>query len=419
MSVDQVLQTIQGAAYGADRTLHVDSDAEFRRTLTVGQIIKGRVLQHYEGSRYLVDFSGQRRVVDSRMMLLEGAALSGRVTSLADKVVLQRVIDSDVQSFTKRDGNIALKADSGFAQIEQWLVMSGIEISTAERTVMLKILRESRNRTLTLLASMLVIKTRLKFYESSVIFAEKALTEERLKVPDEILERAIVVFEMCEYKTTLPDKVIPLLTAYLQAALISQWKVDLDSIRKDDLKALRSTSTDALKSEDPQDKVEDTPVHEQAKDRGQDAVFPAPTWLMNTQVDGTVAHRIATLPLWVGGRLTEFDVALFSQQEHSKANQSSSRYQKVMLALETETLGSVNVVAHLINDHLKLSITSMDKNAAAVLSQYSNDLQKQLNGASWVVDEISYQEYSGSKGESPIMTVAEHIISKDSFSRMI
>ena len=42
---------------------------ELPSALSLGQIVKARVLKHYEGARYLVSLEGRERVVDSSVPL--------------------------------------------------------------------------------------------------------------------------------------------------------------------------------------------------------------------------------------------------------------------------------------------------------------------------------------------------------------
>src|SRR5207237_7591634 len=50
-----------------------------------------RVLRRYEGSRYLVDFDGHQKVVDSAVPLRTDEVIHGRVIGLTERVELQRV----------------------------------------------------------------------------------------------------------------------------------------------------------------------------------------------------------------------------------------------------------------------------------------------------------------------------------------
>src|SRR3954452_22379567 len=82
----------QASALNSSNALLVKSDVDFAAKLTLGQIIKGRVLRAYEGGRYLMDFYGQQKVVDSAVPLRAGDVIHGRVVGLGEHVELQRVL---------------------------------------------------------------------------------------------------------------------------------------------------------------------------------------------------------------------------------------------------------------------------------------------------------------------------------------
>src|SRR3954462_14554697 len=81
----------QASALNSSNALLFKADVDFAAKLTLGQIIKGRVLRAYEGGRYLMDFYGQQKVVDSAMPLRVGDVIHGRVVGLGEHVELQRV----------------------------------------------------------------------------------------------------------------------------------------------------------------------------------------------------------------------------------------------------------------------------------------------------------------------------------------
>ena len=71
MKVDSPF-ALGGRAAGGAQLLLLQGDADFAARLTLGQIIKGRVLRAYDQQRYAVEFDGQRRTVDSAVPLTVG-----------------------------------------------------------------------------------------------------------------------------------------------------------------------------------------------------------------------------------------------------------------------------------------------------------------------------------------------------------
>ena len=76
MSVDKVTEAIQQAVSRFDKALSIKSDSAFSKSLNLGQVLKGKVLRHYEGSHYVVSFNGQEKVVDSAIPLKTGESVT-------------------------------------------------------------------------------------------------------------------------------------------------------------------------------------------------------------------------------------------------------------------------------------------------------------------------------------------------------
>jgi len=67
------------------------ADDNWAAKLTLGQIIKGKVLRSYGDGRYGVHFGDQQRIVDSGIPLTVGDQLRGRVVGLAERVTIERL----------------------------------------------------------------------------------------------------------------------------------------------------------------------------------------------------------------------------------------------------------------------------------------------------------------------------------------
>jgi len=91
MNIQGVSPFPLGAQKDAAGNLSIPGGDDFASKLQLGQIIKGRVLRHYEGTLYGVEFNGREKVVDSGVPLQTEEILHGKVVGLGDKVELQRV----------------------------------------------------------------------------------------------------------------------------------------------------------------------------------------------------------------------------------------------------------------------------------------------------------------------------------------
>lgn len=76
------------------------------KTITAGQILKGRVLRVYSEKKYGVDFSGQERVVDSVVPLSKGDTLIGKVIGIYEHTVSMKIVttqSSDTSNLNRID----------------------------------------------------------------------------------------------------------------------------------------------------------------------------------------------------------------------------------------------------------------------------------------------------------------------------
>jgi hypothetical protein len=122
--------------------------------------------------------------------------------------------------------------------------------------------------------------------------------------------------------------------------------------------------------------------------------------------------------MWIDGKVVEFDVAIFSQRERTGKGLSDTKYQKIVLSLETVNLGRVNVTANVVNSHLKINIAGENEEKVTELAGHSGELHERLSSFDWIVDEIKYQQHSEDIN-SPVNVVAEHVIRQDSLSRLM
>ena len=124
---------------------------ELPGALSLGQIVKARVLKHYDGSRYLVSLEGRERVVDSSVPLNTGELVRGRVIAVGDRIELQPLPES---SPAPQDPVAAQPADelaSAFAQF-------GLKLDDAARAVVMKSLRGAADPQATVLAAITLAK---------------------------------------------------------------------------------------------------------------------------------------------------------------------------------------------------------------------------------------------------------------------
>ncbi|MFL6566009.1 MAG: hypothetical protein ACJ8G5_13830, partial [Burkholderiales bacterium] len=264
---------------------------ELPSALSLGQIVKARVLKHYEGGRYLVSLEGRERVVDSSVPLSTGDLVRGRVVALGDRIELQPLppaVGEDTFQ-TPLQG----KLDEPVDQLSATFAQFGLQLDEATRGVVLRSLKGAADPQATVLAAMTLAKLGLP-QQPELIDALQAL-----------LRRRPAASPAAEgSKDALPLTPGPQLVAQLQEAL----RATLAPAHQDP--APGATVPSPLSSENARDQQG---FDSRGGSSGSGFNGDLGQRVMNTQTGGAVSHRVGTLPLILGGRRVEVDVALFDQ----------------------------------------------------------------------------------------------------------
>ncbi|MFL6570755.1 MAG: hypothetical protein ACJ8G4_03290, partial [Burkholderiales bacterium] len=293
---------------------------ELPSALSLGQIVKARVLKHYEGGRYLVSLEGRERVVDSSVPLSTGDLVRGRVVALGDRIELQPLppaVGEDTFQ-TPLQG----KVDEPVDQLSATFAQFGLQLDEATRAVVLRSLKGAADPQATVLAAMTLAKLGLP-QQPELIDALQAL-----------LRRRPAASPAAEgSKDALPLTPGPQLVAQLQEAL----RATLAPAHQEPAPA--ATLSLPLSSENLGDQ-------QSFDSRGGSSGEQLGQRVLNTQTGGAVSHRVGTLPLILGGRLVEVDVALF-EQGGRQSRQGEPRLRHLVFLLDTASLGGVEVSARL------------------------------------------------------------------------
>lgn len=418
MSIQNISAGLTPLTQSTGSRLYLPGAGEFADKLTVGQVIKGRVLRHYEGNRYLVGFDGNERVVDSGVPLKTGELLHGRVLAVGERVELQRILPPErdhtalvPEPWAGRDAHLPDKAGRS-TQVDELLARYRAQLNPADQSQLMKAARAVPDATAMALAGMMLHK--LGF----------PLTPELLSVAYATLSRAGLqagaTATLTELAVTSPQG------TEQQAAAIG----GLAEALKD---AMDAASRQRLTQPDAQQSAGDAPsyvhanqtgatmqsgAHAGAGDFSQGSGGDLGYRLLNAQNGSTVSHRIGTLPLLLGGQLIEVDVAMFEQ--HRDAEQKpAARHRQLVFSLNTEALGAVEVAARVVGEHIRIRVLAQDSSISAILSSYATSLRSALEVGGWTVDEIVYETKTAGDQSGAVRSVVEHVISQDTLNRVI
>jgi hypothetical protein len=389
---------------------------EFAGNLNLGQILKGKVLRQYDGSRYLVNFDGQERVVDSALPLRTGELLHGRVIAIGDRVEMQRVYSDDETAVAAQTNDTAglpsFTLNPRDAQLQTLIDRYQVRFSEADRAVLLRAARSVDDATAMAQAGVFLNKLGINQSDEllQMLYARlKGTTAETQAFNDWLA--------MPQLETTSATQ-----AAGLQGSTIRQLADIIGRAAGTPSEHHDENPTDAAPSaplqqiDDPNKAVQGVGFRPDRDDG--DASNRLAHWVLNAQTGGSVMHRLGTLPLLLGGRLIEVDVAMFEQRRDA-VQKTQAQHRQLVFTLQTEHLGRVEVVARVVGDRVRVSVATDDEKNTAVAASHVQALKTSLAEAGWMTDEVSYETRTVDERTGAVSSVIEHVISLDSMNRLV
>jgi hypothetical protein len=407
MKVDGILDALQKSLGQAGGGLSFKADSPFAASVRLGDVISGKVLRHYEGNRYGVSFGGQERIVDSAIPLSTNEMLYGKVIGLDDKVHLRRV-------FPDQPGNAepAPEVARGSANGELGAILGRyrIEPSPGDVKMLAGLVRSGAPPELTALAASVLGKLGIP------------LSPELARAMLRVLRNGLH-----------GDRDLQIVAAAPELRTGSDPAVQSEGDAVTALSALLSELLPETRDEGPESPVGESPAAGQQGEEPAQAVAGfgdgraesrerqeerLAEYVLNAQIGGTVAHRLASFPIWFGGRLVEVNVALFSQNS-AEAPPEGIRHRKLVISLDTESLGHIDVSAYIAAQRVRLEVVTETESGAAAMAGHLPDLKRILGERGWVLDEADYLTLPRQEGNHAVRAVVRHHLAHDSLSRLM
>jgi hypothetical protein len=363
--------------------------------VTLGQFIKARVLRQYEGGRYLVALHGQERVVDSAVPLRTGEILHGRVVAIGDRIELERV-DTDTQPSAPAlqppaDAAAPPTTDGVQASFDRYRAT----LDPAGREVLQRALRGAQQPDSMLLAGVTLSKFGLPQHPVLLEALYRALNAAPAATPPLAARdpgAASSAPAAGQIREALQQKFSDQPAPIVLAERGGEQQIDNGE---------SGTSAEQFSQNDPGA-----------------AAARLGRWMLNAQTGGAMAHRLGSVPLLVGGRLLEVEVALFEQSARG-ARPGDARHRRVVFVLETEHLGRVEVAAQLADSRVRIRVETQRTESTQFLARHADELKSALTGLGWSVDEIVYGTLPVDGGSVAVYAVVEHVIAQDSLNRLV
>jgi hypothetical protein len=360
----------------------------------------------------MVDFSGFERVVDSAIPLRTDEILYGRVVAVGDRVELQRLHAESVNSRSRSESRAEKHTDPIPAGVTTPIAELGRQWLAEDVIAVERLAGQAANPSTMLLGASALAKIGLPFSSELVEAVYALLSGGAVGGIFPLRPDAIVIETMGAGTRTRAASRDPAAVAAFAQLLRAEFELSREVLIQ--APALEGATGDAAGTVGRR-RTDSDQSGEGGGALGGEGLSGA---LFNVQVEGSVSHAVATLPFIVDGRLVELDVALF-QQEKNADHGGALPHGRVVIALNTDHLGRVQIVATLVGDHVHLNLTSDDGGAAEYMAGNAPALRAQVQADGWVVDGIRYGVDEPGNPSAVLRTVLEHVVSGDSFSRLI
>lgn len=388
-----------------DRTASFPGGDGWAAKLTLGQIIKGKVLRSYGDGRYGVDFGGQQRIVDSGVPLSIGDQLRGRVVGLAERVTIERLPERGDAS-TPGDGRpqIATTLQDGDS-VPDAAQRLQIRLGTRDADMIAGVAKKLSDSELAIRAGLFVAKLGLPVSADLV----RALYER--------------ISPTARSAGTSPSQLAPILEVMREAGSAADANAvnTLAQCLADDCNPDGGEKgTQEAPADGPREPVAASipgfasganagdagagGFSDADEDRRLSALLAG---VLNVQTGASLQHRFRTLPVVIGGRLLEFDLALF---DHAPRDNDGVHSRRLRFSLTTEH-GPVDVDCSAIDSHVHIAFTSPRSRLLDALEEHAGELAEGLRQHGWMVEGTDYR---CAEAASPARAIVDHVLAQDS-----
>jgi hypothetical protein len=371
---------------------------DWLKTISLGQIIKGKVLKVYDGNRYGVMMGGQERVVDSTIAFHVGQQLSTKVMDIqGDKVSLK---------LTERSsGNETFPAKPE-QTTAQTLVDSLIRefnlqrLTTAQQQSIDGIAKSFKQDRFAIKLALYLAKNGLPVSEPLIRNLMKSAAE---PVRLAVLETPVDYADLSRHSAEMPLLYQAIAEAFGGASMHPE---------NENETAPESRTQDGVRDQNVTGGYTLASMFQQRESGFDDESEQTPFMkLLNIDTEGAIAHSFDVLSLIINDRLLEFDVAFFDQA-HTQTGATSSK--QIVFELETGA-GKVGVVAKLVNNRLSLAFNAEQSALLEALQQQKETFSETLTEAGWVLEQAHYASHT-TQG-SAMAAVIDHVLAQGSMER--
>lgn len=371
---------------------------DWLKSISLGQIIKGKVLKVYDTNRYGVMMGGQERIVDSTISFQVGQQLSAKVMDIHDNKVSLKLIERSANRDVIPPNLAESKPQSLVDSLIRQFNME--QLSDTQKQVITDIANTFGN-------DMFAIKVALYLAKVGLPISE-ALIKNLLKSAD--LSTSVVPHQRNLSNTTSTVRTDNLPALYLAIAEILSGK-DMSAVSEKD--AEESVNQTDFEQNMPSGYTSAADLEKDASSFESDSEQAPFMKLLNIDTDSAIAHSFDVLAIIINDRLMEFDVAFFDQ---AKAEAGVTLSKQIVFELET-LAGKVGIVAKLVNNRLSVALNADQPTLLEALQQQQDAFSESLNNAGWILEQMDYAR--SNERTSAMSAVIDHVLMQGSMEMVL
>lgn len=393
MKLTAVPPIVHQAARANDDLSLVIQQQDWLKTISLGQIIKGKVLKVYDGNRYGILMGGHERVVDSTIAFKVGQQLSAKVTDIHGEKVSLKLVERDA---TDQSTMIKETPATPKTLVENLASQFNLQLSDLQKQAIDSIARQFMQEPLAIKVALYLAKMGLPISDLFI----------RDLIKNANSQTQLIKLEPANPRVTQSFEVDRMPALYQAIAATFSGEAQQEDL-KDSTPRARATAQTAVHYK-ATSKFEQ---HESGFDA--DSEYTPFMKLLNIDTEGAIAHSFDVLSIIINDRLLEFDVAFFDQA-HAHVGATLSK----QIVFELDTLsGKVGVVAKLVNNRLSLAFQTEHPQLLNVLQQQKDGLAETLTQAGWILEQASYAAQA--ERASAMAAVIDHVLTQGSMERML
>lgn len=381
----------------------LDKD-QWLKTITAGQILKGKILKVYSDGKYGVDFGGRERVVDSAIPLSVGSKLTGRVIVVSDESVSMKIVTSKEENINLSE-KVQPKTVSTKTPLEIEIEQFRIDLSRQEKLTIIEASRHSENSVVTMHVGLYLAKLGLPISTEFIRIMTDRVLNDRQTFKDNLLKNVPLLF------TTDHAMIDSQHLNYTQSYENLKQFLEREFNAPENSNSSVSDNSNNTTGNPITIESFDSKLDNQGKQQSEEEqMAKMMADILNISTEGASKHTLQTLPIIIDGRLIEFDIAFFDQSK-SKNNEMALRSRCIRFALDTD-YGRLSLVAQVVNNRLNISFASESHLLIDNLLTHQDSLDETLSDQGWIVDSIKYD--LSNPENTAAYSVIQHVLQQGS-----